>query len=212
MTDELSGLLTQSERAVLTGQQSAGDGDAVSRSEVIERLCGRVSATMSDFELLYLTLTDEELRTVFEGADEGSRASVRAAAQYVLALLYYGLVETGDDVEYRLASAVRQAEADRGMHAAVEIDVVTEPFLPPEQRVAAIREDGFGRVSFEAFDRLFYDERLPAEELATVLSMELGMDVTPDTIREGRDEAMNFERVPTPVITSVEAETISEET
>ncbi len=212
MTDELSGLLTESERAVLTGQQSAVDGDAVSRSEVIERLCDRMSATMGDFELLYLTLTDEELRTVFEGSDEGSPASARAAAQYVLALLYYGLVETGDDVEYRLASAIRQAEADRGMHAAVEIDVVTEPFLPPEQRVAALREDGFGRVSFEAFDRLFYDERLPAEEFATLLSTELGMDVTADTIRQDRDAAMNFERVPTPIVTSVETETIDEET
>lgn len=211
MTDEQVGLLTKRERAVLAGEQSSIEGEAVSRDDIIEGLHRDFAAAVADFELLYLCLTDEELRSIFGGRDESRGASMRAAAQYVLALMYYGLAVTGDDVEYRVASAIRQAEADRGMHATVELDVVTEPFLPPEQRIAALQEDGFGRVSFEAFDRLLYDERVSDEELAAVVAAIEDEGVTPETIRQERDGVMHLERPPTAVITNVEVETNNDE-
>jgi hypothetical protein len=208
MADDSLGLLTERERAVLAGEQSSAVG---SRADVIEGLCREFAAAVADFELLYLGLTDEELRSVFGERGEGHEASMRAAAQYVLALMYYGLSVTGDDVEYRLASAIRQAEADRGMHATVELDVVTEPFLPPGKRITALQEDGFGRVSFEAFDRLFYDERVSDEEFAAVVSAIEDQEVAPKTIRQERGGVMHFERPPTAVITRVETETNNDE-
>lgn len=214
VTGERLGLLTEHEQAMMTGEEPSVADDAVSREDLIEQLHRRVSATIADFELLYLTLTDEELRSIFEGCDGGRGASMRASAQYVLALMYYGLSLTGDDVEYRVGSAIRQAEADQGMHASVELDVVTEPFLPPAQRIAALQQDEGegGQVSFEAFDRLFYDERVSAEELAAVVSVIEGEEVTSELIRQARDEVMHFERPPTAVVTSVETETIDEDT
>lgn len=210
MTDDRVGLFTEREREVMLGQQSSVADHAVSREEVVERLYDRIPAVVADLELVYLCLTDAELRRVFEECDDGRGASVRAAAQYVVALMYYGLALTGDDVEYRVASAIRQAEADRGMHASVELDVVTEPFLPPEQRIAALEEDGFARVSFEAFDQLFYDERVSADELAAVISA-IDEEVAAEEIRKEREMMADFERVPTPVVTSVEAESSSED-
>lgn len=204
MTDKQVGMLTERERAVLVGEQSSTGSEAMSRDDPIEGLRREFAATVADFELLYLTLTDEELQSVFEGHDEGDGVSIRATAQYVLALMYYGLALTGDDVEYRFANAIRQAEADRGMHATVELDVVTEPFLSPDQRIAALLGDGGGRVSLEAFDRLFYDERVSAEELAAVVSAIEDEEVTPEAIRQGREGAMHFERAPATVVTNVE--------
>lgn len=207
MTGERPGLLTEHEQAMMAGEEPSPTDDVVSREDLIEQLHRRVSATIADFEMLYLTLTDEELRSIFEGRDEGDGGSIRATAQYVLALMYYGLALTGDDVEYRFASAIRQAEADRGMHATVELDVVTEPFLPPDQRIAALLGDSGGRVSLEAFDRLFYDERVSAEELAAVVSAIEDEEVTPEAIRQGREGAMHFERAPATVVTNVETVT-----
>lgn len=205
VTDDWPGLLTECEREMMAGQQSSVADQVVSRDELVERLYNQIPAVLADLELLYLCLTDEELRRVFEEHDDGQGASMRSTAQYVVALMYYGLALTGDDVEYRLASAIQQAEADRGMHASVEVDVVTEPFLPPAQRIAALKEDGFARVSFEAFDRLFYDERVSADEFAAVVSA-IDEEITVEEIRKERDLMPDFERIPTPVVTSVETE------
>lgn len=205
MSESQQALLSTSEREQLHDEIS-GSNTELDRDELTEQLSERLRVTLADIKTLYLALTDTELQRIFAGCD-GDHPSIRATAQYTMALLYYGLTVTGDDIEYRLASAIQQAEADQGQHAKVEIDVVTEPFLPPEQRITALQEDGFERVSFEAFDRLFYDDRIPAEEFATVVSTLLDMDITPEVIRQEREGMKGLERLSTPVLTSVEAKT-----
>lgn len=204
MTDDRPGLLTEREQNVLTGQWSSESDDTVSRDELLDHLSNCIPAVLADLELLYLCLTEEELRRIFTGRGDGRAVSIRATAQYVIALMYYGLVLTGDDVEYRVTSAIKQAEADCGMHATVELNILTEPFLPPDQRLAALKDDGFTRVSFEAFDRLFYDERVSAEELAVAASAIDEEGLTAENIRKMREAATHFERVPTPIVTSVQ--------
>jgi len=146
-----SGLLTDHEREILTGDHPDAD---TQRDGVLEAVSTRLPDALVDLMSLYLYLDDDELETVMTGGAESSR-SFRAPAQYAYAALYTGLQLTGDDPEHRLVSAIKQAEAAHQRHAQVDLSITTEPFLPPEDRLAALERGDGDRVSIEALEHLF---------------------------------------------------------
>jgi|AntDeeMetagen681_2_1112603.scaffolds.fasta_scaffold03925_4 hypothetical protein len=195
-----SGLLTDHEREILTGDHPDAD---TQRDGVLEAVSTRLPDALVDLMSLYLYLDDDELETVMTGGAESSR-SFRAPAQYAYAALYTGLQLTGDDPEHRLVSAIKQAEAAHQRHAQVDLSITTEPFLPPEDRLAALERGDGDRVSIEALEHLFFDSTTSANDFADALSEFNGEEVSPETIRAERQGAAALARPPVAVLTDVE--------
>lgn len=199
-----------SERSLLTGSdvQLLADPDAVTgntdelRENLVEGLTGRVWSVMQDIKLLYMTLTDEELTTLFEGPT-GSPGAVRAPAQHAITFLYYGLQLTDDDLSLRLSNAIEEAEADSGRDAQVTLDILTQSFLSPAEQVQAIKNGHCDQLSPMAIERLYFDERVPPAQVVTALAS-LGEKLSVDTLREEREQSTQIERMSAPVITAVE--------
>jgi hypothetical protein len=193
--------LVAAEEADLLSDPEIQDGDA--RSALVSSITDRLWRTSDDIELLYMILSDDELREIFAGSDE-RQASVRARAQHVLAFLYYGLQLADDDVVYRITSAIKEAEAANDRDATVTLDIVTQPFLPPEQQIQALKDGDYDQVSVDALDRLWYDERVPPANIADAFAA-LGEDeLTVEDVMAEREGAAMLERMPAPVITDVE--------
>ena len=195
-----AGLVT-AEEADLLSDSEIQDGDA--RSALVNSITERLWRTFDDIELLYMVLSDDELRKIFAGPDE-RQGSVRARAQHVLAFLYYGLQLADDDVVYRITSAIKEAEAANDRDATVTLDIVTQPFLPPEQQIQALKDGDYDQVSADALDRLWYDERVPPADVVDAFAA-LGEDeLTVEDVMAEREGAAMLERMPAPVITDVE--------
>lgn len=200
--DQPSGLLTETERDVLSGEHPKADPE---RDVVLGAVSTRLPDTLRDLIQLYLYLDDDELEAVMTGGEQ-SEMSLQFPGQYALATLYTALQLTGDDVEHRLVNAIKQAEAAQQRHAHVDLSITTEPFLPPEERLAALKRGDSDRISIEALEDLFFDDTTSAADFADALSVFNGEEVSPDEIREEREATDNFARPPTSIITDVSVE------
>lgn len=194
-----SGLLTDTELDILTGEHPDADAQ---RDRMLEMVSTRLPDALSDLMYLYLYLNDDELETAMTGGQDSTK-SIQAPAQYAFAALYTSLQLTGDDPEHRLVSAIKQAEAAHQRHAKVDLSITTEPFLPPDKRLAALKRSDGDRVSLEALEHLFFDDTTSPEAFADALSVFNGEDISPDTIRAEREEVAELARHPTLVITDV---------
>lgn len=195
-----SGLLSENERELLTDPEKQPDGK---REELIDQLGGRLSETFGDLELLYMILTEDEFHTVFGGSDD-SQTAIRAQAHHVFTFLYHGLQLTGDDVSYRIASAIEAGEAANDRDATVTLDITTQPFLPPAQQVEALKSGALEQVSLQALDRLWYDDQIPPVDAVDVFAALGEPGLTVEDIEAMREDTEMIERMPAPVITDVE--------
>ena len=194
------GLLSESEREALTDPEQQSPH---TRDELIDKVADRLWETFGDIELLYIILTEDEFRSAFDDATD-TRRCVRARAHHVLAFLYYGLQLTDDDVTYRIASAIEAAEAANDRDATVTLDVVTQPFLPPDQQIEALKNGAYEQVSAAALDQLWYDERVPPSDVVDAFSALGETELTVEDVVAEREGTELVERMPTPVITDVE--------
>lgn len=193
-------LLSESERAELTDPENQSE---TTRDELLDQLRDRLWGVFEDIELLYMTLTEDELRELFGGSD-GTQGSIRARSQHALAFLYYGLQLTDDDIAHRITSAIEEAEAANDRDATVTLDIVTQPFLPPEQQIQALKDGNYDQVSAEALDRLWYDERVPPADVVDAFAALGEEELTVEDVAAEREGAAMLERMPAPVITDVE--------
>jgi len=175
----------------------------VSREELVDQLADRLWGIFSDIELLYMTFTDAELQSVFNDSERRDGA-IRAPVQHVLAFLYLGLQLTDDDVTHRLTSAITEAEAANDRDATVLLDIVTQPFLPPKQRIQALKNGNAEQVSIGALDRLWYDDQVPPEDVVAAFTALYDEELTVEDVETEREGAAMFERMPAPVVTNVE--------
>lgn len=194
------GLLTNSERDQLTDPNSRSDN---TRDELITQLRDRIWRAFSDIELLYMVLSENEFQEVFDDS-ETTPGSIRARAQHVLAFLYYGLQLADDDVAYRITSAIEEAEAANNREATVTLDIITQPFLSPEQQIQALKNGNYDQVSAEALDRLLYNKQVPPTDVVDAFAALGEEDLTVEDVVTEREEAMMLERMPSPVVTNVE--------
>lgn len=193
-------LLSESERTELTDPENQSE---TTREELIDRLGDRLWGVFDDIELLYMTLTEDELQELFGGSDS-TQGSIRARSQHLFAFLYYGLQLTDDAVAHRITSAIEEAEAANDREARVTLDIVTQPFLPPEQQIQALKDGNHEQVSAEALDRLWYDERVSPADVVDAFAALGEEELTVEDVMAEREGAAMFERMPAPVITDVE--------
>ena len=147
---------------------------------------------------LYLYLDDDELSNLFTD-NEG----IQMASQYALAFLYLGLKESDAKATYKITSTIKQAEATNQNHAVVDLDITTEPFLPPKRRLEALEQDDLGRISLEALEDLIMSNEIEAEAVVEALPDEESADDLEDII-QGREDAEAFERLPVSVVSNAE--------
>lgn len=195
-----SGLLSEFDQALLADPDRR-ESDA--RDELVGNLYSRLYETFSELEFLYMVLTDDELQRVFTGP-EAMQSSLRSRCQHTLAFLYTGLQSAGDDVTYRLQSAIEDAEAARDHNASVTIDIVTQPLLPPEDVVQALKDGHHDRVSAAEVERVWYDDSIPPADVVAAFTA-LGVeDLTVEDVRAERAGTAGIERMPAPVVVNVE--------
>lgn len=200
------GLLTPTERDLLTGEHPDADTE---RDRLLEAVSNRLPDVLVDLMQLYLYLDDDELELVMTGGAESDQ-SLRAPVQYAYAALYTALQLTGDSPVHRLVSAIKQAEAANQRHAQVDLSITTEPFLPPEDRIAALKRGDGNRISVEALEHLFFDDTTSADAFADALSAFNGEEISPDTIRAEREGAAELARPPVAVVTDVDVAGVEE--
>jgi hypothetical protein len=116
------------------------------------------------------------------------------------------MLQTNRQPEAHIERALRHAYAAINQHASAHLDVVTEPFLPPEKRLEAFETDGLDRVSVDALERLYYDESVPPEAFEGV---DNGFELLPsaEEIRQTRADVADVERVPLSVVLDIDITT-----
>jgi hypothetical protein len=198
-TTRPAGILTSTEREMLLDQYES----AATRNAVRERARERMGAALRDLEALYCGLRDDDIEAIF--GDE-TQTCAEVLFHNSLVLLFYSMIRTNQRLEHRIERAIQHAYATTDQHASTRLDIVTEPFLPPQQRLEAVATDGLDRVSLDALEHLFYDDSVPPEAFDDVDS---GQSIVPsaDEIRQIREETATLERVPLSVVLDVEITT-----
>jgi hypothetical protein len=202
---EATGILTPTDRQFLCGELA--DDEGISAARRYQRIRSRLAAAMVDVEALYCGLRDEDIQAVFDDESEGVAA---APFHTALVFLFYSMLQTNRQPEIYIERALRHAYAAMDQHASTRVDIVTEPFLPPQQRLAAVAADGISRVSMDALERLYYDESLPPEAFENVGE---GHELLPsaEEIRQMRADVTPLERVPLSVVLDVDVNPLDEE-
>jgi hypothetical protein len=116
------------------------------------------------------------------------------------------MLQTNRQPEAHIERALKHAYAGIDQHASTQFDVVTEPFLPPKQRLEAVATDSLSRVSIDALERLYYDESVPPEAFKDVSD---GSELLPsaEEIEQIRADVADLERVPMSVVLDVDVTT-----
>jgi hypothetical protein len=195
-----AGLLTDTETEVLTDPET----DAEELTDLRARVRTRLTETLQDLTVLYPTLPDEDLETVFDPADEKDQSIIRAATQDGLALLMLGMFHGNDMVEMRVRDALVNAGISYGEEVDVTLNLRRGPLPTLEQFAAQIDADGPTERTLPLFEYLLGQPDADLDTLDEVAS-DLQMDITAAERDEIQDALASFERYPQTVITSVTA-------
>lgn len=195
--NEALGMLTHTERQFLFGELSTEEDN--SPEDMYQKIRKRLEVSLIDFKALYCGLRDEDIQAVFN--DETGQVTA-APFHDILVLLFYSMLQTDRQPEAHIERALKHAYAATNEHASTQLEVVTEPFLPPVRRLEAVAEDGLSRVSVDALERLYYDESVPPEAFEDVGG---GSDLLPsaEEIHQTRVDVADLERVPLSVVLDV---------
>ncbi|WP_436903532.1 hypothetical protein [Halovenus halobia] len=206
---EATGMLSHTERQFLFGELSTEEDNLP--EDLYQQIRKRLEISLIDFKALYCGLRDEDIQAVFD--DETGQVTA-APFHDILVLLFYSMLQTDRQPEAHIERALKHAYAAINKHASTQLDVVTEPFLPPERRLEAFAEDGLSRVSMDALEQLYYDELVPPEAFEDVGD---GSELLPsaEEIQQVRADVAGLERVPLSVvldanITAIDASNESE--
>jgi hypothetical protein len=199
-TESPTGLLTSDEREILTD----ADTDPEVRDEVLESVQSRLTATLQDFQTLYLTLRDQDLRAVFSPDDSHELSTIRAATQDALALLILGMFLGDDMVETRLADAIRYAALGYDEEVTVNLDIRRGPLPTIEQCIDRFEREGLTEETFALLEYHLWASASDPEKLVTACE-HLGIEQQSPS--EFDVPEMEFvERIPQTVITNVSVE------
>lgn len=196
-TETPTGLLTSDEREILTD----ADTDPEVRDDVRRSVQRRLTATLRDFQTLYLTLRDQDLRAVFSPDDARELSTVRAATQDALALLILGMFLNDDMIETRLADAIRYAALGHEEEIEVDLDIRRGPIPTIEQCIDRFEREGLTEETFALLEHHLWASASDPEKLVTACEY-LGLEQ--QSPNEFDVPEMEFvERVPQTIITNV---------
>jgi hypothetical protein len=199
-TDEVDGLLTQSERQLLGDP----DADEAERDDLRDDLRERLYWALRDFSILYPTLRDEDIDAIFDPADEHRRSDVRSSIQDALGLLFLGMERSSDMIETRVADAFASAGASLDQNVVVDIDIQREPMAPVEYSLARVERGSIDSLSYHELTRLVRSPEVDAERVVAVCNRD-GLPTTVAEIEEERAlETAPLERPVQTVVTGIE--------
>jgi hypothetical protein len=206
MTDSTAprGLLTPTDRDRLQDIETAEN----ERNELRERACERLKATLEDLRVLYPTLRDSDIESVFTGGKDHDLSDIRIATQDALALFVQGMLHNDDDLEWRLSEAIRNATLDYGADVSVELEIRRGPFPTVEHCLQRFDQEGMTPENLALFERLLFRSAAAPEQL-TAAAESLGIEATPDMVQDELGRT-TFERFPQTAVVSVEVESTSE--
>lgn len=199
-TETPTGLLTSDEQEILTD----ADTDPGVRDDVLRSVQRRLTATLQDFQTLYLTLRDQDLRAVFSPDDARELSTVRAASQDAPALLILGMFLNDDMIETRLADAIRYAALGHEEEITVDLDIRRGPIPTIEQCIDRFEREGLTEETFALLEYHLWASASDPEKLVTACE-HLGLEQQSPSDFDVPE--MEFvERVPQTVITNVSVE------
>jgi hypothetical protein len=193
-----AGLLTDTEADALTDPET----DTEELTDLRARVRTRLTDTLRDLIVLYPTLPDEDLDTVFNPADETDQSTIRAATQDGLALLILGMFHGDDMVEMRVRDALVNAGVSYGEEIDVTLKLRRGPLPTLEQFAAQVDSDGPTEQTLLLFEYFLGQPDADMDTLEEIAS-DLQMDITAAEREEIQAALASFERYPQTVITSV---------
>lgn len=202
MTDHTptqTGLLTSTERETLTDPEA----DESRRNDIREDATNRLRETLYDVEVLYLTLRDSDLESVFCPDDEAELSAIRHSTQYALALLVLGMLLNDDMVEMRLSDAIRYGAFSYGEEVTVDLNLRRSPLPSIDQCLDRFEREGLTGETFALFEHHMWESPTDVERLATACEL-LGLDpITEEEAVEVSTELGFVERQPQSAVTGV---------
>jgi hypothetical protein len=193
-----AGILTDTEADALTDPET----DVEELTDLRARVRTRLTETLRDLTVLYPTLPDEDLDTVFNPADETDQSTIRAATQDGLALLILGMFHGDDMVEMRIRDALVNAGVSYGEEIDVTLKLRRGPLPTLEQFAAQVDSDGPTEQTLPLFEYFLGQPDADFHTLEDIAS-ELQMDITAADRDEIQTALASVERYPQTVITSV---------
>jgi hypothetical protein len=193
-----AGILTDTEADALTDPET----DVKELTDLRARVRTRLTETLRDLTVLYPTLPDEDLDTVFNPADETDQSTIRAATQDGLALLILGMLHGDDMVEMRVRDAFVNAGVSYGEEIDVTLKLRRSPLPTLEQFAAQVDSDGPTEQTLPLFEYFLGQPDADMDTLEEIAS-DLQIDITAADRDEIQTALASFERYPQTVVTSV---------
>lgn len=193
-----AGILTDTEADALTDPET----DVKELTDLRARVRTRLTETLRDLTVLYPTLPDEDLDTVFNSADETDQSTIRTATQDGLALLILGMLHGDDMVEIRVRDAFVNAGVSYGEEIDVTLKLRRSPLPTLEQFAAQVDSDGPTEQTLPLFEYFLGQPDADMDTLEEIAS-DLQIDITAADRDEIQTALASFERYPQTVVTSV---------
>lgn len=196
------GFLTDEMTAYLTGELASQEQESV-RANLFESL----HKTFAELREIWHYLSDEDLDQFFRAADEAETRNIRGSTEAIISLLYLGGQFGGDDLSYRIESAISAAEAAQGRRANVHLDIRTSEMLTPSETIEQLEQDNEMAVSYAEWEQLWMAEEISVDRIAEVEAKsdpENTAEELAAALREERAATTHIARIPTPTVTDIE--------
>ena len=145
------------------------------RNRIREQISDRLGQTLRDFAVVYPTLRESDLESVFDPDSPQKVTEVRAATQDALVMLVYGMLANGDMLEMRVQDALQNAAISYGEQMDVKLSLGRGPLPTIEQFIAQADEEGMSESSLALFEYFLYETDVSQElliEAAECLSID----------------------------------------
>jgi len=164
MTSELdhpAGLISDDESERLFEAESS----EMTRNQIREQVSDRLRKTLCDFAVVYPTLRECDIESVFDPDSPRKVTEVRASTQDALAMLVYGMLANGDMLEMRLQDAIQNAAISYGEQIDVKLSLRRGPLPTIEQLIVQSDGEGISEETLTLFEYFLYETDVSQEKL-----------------------------------------------
>lgn len=176
------------------------------RNQIREQVSDRLGQTLRDFAVVYPTLRECDIESVFNPDSPQKVTEVRASIQDALAMLVYGMLSNGDMLEMRLKDAIQNAAISYGEQIDVKLSLRRRSLPTIEQFIVQSNEERITEEKINLFEYFLYETDV-SQELIIEAAERLFIDISEEDI-VSTDQMGPCVRKPQMAITNV---TVSEE-
>ncbi|MFD1641784.1 hypothetical protein [Halohasta litorea] len=142
-----------------------GETSQKARDELREQISNRLGQTLRDFAVVYPTLRECDIESVFDPDSPRKVTEVRAATQDALAMFVYGMLTNGDMLEMRLQDAIQNAAISYGEQIDVKLSLRRGPLPTIEQFIVQADEEGISEGTLTLLEYFLYETDVSQEKL-----------------------------------------------